>query len=145
MRTFRGLASIEGLDELVEEKGGVERARRGLGVELDAHERTRAMADTLIGTVVEVAEPRLPVARQALLVDRIAVVLRGDEAPGGAHAAARLVLTPMAELELVGIGASGQRQDLVAQAHAQDRSATVHGPAHVVDRGGAHLRIARTV
>src|SRR5689334_24638530 len=112
MRILRGLPSIEGLDQLVEEERGVERAGCGLGVELHAHERTGAMANALVGPVVEVAEPRLPLARQGLLVHREAVVLGGDEAARGSHAAARLVLTAMTELELVGVGARGESEDL---------------------------------
>jgi hypothetical protein len=70
-------------------------------VELDPPERFRAVPDPLVGPVVGVGEPGKPVCREGVLVHRVAVVLGRDETALGPLQDARLVLTPVAVLELV--------------------------------------------
>ena len=53
--------------------------------------------------------------------DGEAVVLRGDFDPAGVQVLHRLIGAAMAELELERLGAAGQRQQLMAQADAEDR------------------------
>ena len=54
-------------------------------------------------------------------VDREAVVLRGDLDRAGGHVAHRVVRAVVAERHLVGLRAEDDREDLVAEADAEDR------------------------
>ena len=74
-----------------------------LGVELHAEVRPRARADAFVGAVVDVHEPRLPVAGQRVVVDRVAVILAGDVAAARQQILHRLVHAAMAVGQLVGV------------------------------------------
>src|SRR5262249_1016956 len=110
------------LQEVVEEELGIGWARGGLGVELDASERLGAVPDPLVGPVVGVEEPGEPVLGEAVLVYRVAVILRGDVTALAATEDTGLVLPPVAVLQLVRLRPGCQGQDLAPQANAEDRN-----------------------
>ena len=58
---------------------------------------------------------------EQLRVDREAVVLRGDLDLAGLEVHDRMVRAAVAELELEGLAAAGEAEDLVAEADAEDR------------------------
>ena len=87
------------------------------------------------------AQPRGRLAR----VDGEAVVLAGDVTALRPLLEAGLVLAPVAELELVGVAAGGQGQELVAQADAEEGDALAQEPADGGDRRRRPLRVARAV
>ena len=77
--------------------------------------------DSLVGAVVGVGKPGVPVRWKFFCLNRKAVVLAGQVATPGAFFQAGLVLGAMAEFELVGAGASSQCQNLMTEADAQER------------------------
>src|SRR2546425_3711053 len=130
MRTFRGLRSMKTRDELVEQEVGVDRARGRFWMELHAQERALAVPYAFVRAVVEILEPRRPAGGQRPLVHGIAMVLGRDVAARRAHHGARLVLAAVSELELVGVGAGSERQDLVTEADAEDGALLLHHSPH---------------
>ena len=83
-------------------------------------------------------------ALQGGLVHRVGMVLGCDLDLPGQQIFHRVVAAPVAELELVGGGAAGQRDDLVAQADAEDGVSAPQGP-HQIDGRGHIFRVARPV
>ena len=81
---------------------------------------------------------------QRLLVDREAVVLRGDFDRARFEILHRLIRAAMAELELERLRAAGQAEQLVAQADAEDRLLAQQA-ADRADRVVERLRIAGAV
>ena len=79
------------------------------------------MAKALDRVVVEVQVRHFQIVGQRFGLDRKAVVLRGDLHPAAVPVHHGLVGAAMAELQLVGLRAAGQRQQLMAQADAEDR------------------------
>ena len=77
-------------------------------------------------------------------IDGEAVVLRGDLDAAGAEVFDRMVAAAVAELELVGLAAEGQAEELVAEADAEDRD-LADEMADVVLRVRHRLRIAGAV
>src|SRR5437870_5541999 len=111
---------MDGRDELIEQKAGVNRARCRFRMELHAQEWPLAVPYAFVRAVVEILEPRRPARGQRPLVHGMTVVLGRDVAARRAHHGARLVLAAVSELELVGVGAGSERQDLVTEADAED-------------------------
>src|SRR5712671_6440937 len=127
--------------EFVEQRLAIDRARGGLGMELHAHERLRAVAHAFVRAVVGVREPGLPALWERCRIDGEAVVLRGDEAARGAFLETGLVVAAVAELELVGARARGKREQLVPEADAHDRLYQLESLFQVEDRRTASGRI----
>jgi hypothetical protein len=74
------------------------------------------------------------------------VVLAGHVAAPGQEILDRLINAAMTVFQLVGIAARRQRQDLVAQADAEDRLVVVHHEgAQLVDQGAEVLWVAGSV
>src|SRR5882724_6866782 len=121
--------------ELVEQRLAIDRAGGGLGMELHAQERLRAVAHALVRAVVGVGEPGLPALGKRCRIDGEAVVLRGDEAallPSRlSDLYAGLVVAAVAELELVSTGAGREREQLMAEADAHDRAVRLHGAREI--------------
>ena len=90
-------------------------------MELGREERFPFVAYAFVGAVVHVYEQGLPLGGQSVVVDCEAVVLRCHKAAIGAHLAHRLVMAAVAVFELVGVGAGGFCQQLVAHADAAYR------------------------
>src|SRR5689334_13879463 len=104
-------------------------------MELDREKRARRVAHAFVRAVVRVGEPGVPAGGQGRRVDRVAVVLRGDVAAARAFFQAGLVVAAMAELELVGARARGEREQLVAEADPQYRLAALEDLLQLADRG----------
>ncbi len=74
------------------------------------------------------------------------MVLAGDVATPGHEVLHRLIDAAVAVLQLVGIAARGQGEDLMAQANAEDRLAHIaHQPSGLLDERRQVLRIAGPV
>ena len=76
----------------------------------------------------------LDVGRQRFRIDRKAMILRRDLDLAGLEFLDRVVRAAMPELQLVGIAAHRERQDLVAETDAEHRHVLLDQVARVVDR-----------
>ena len=103
------------------------------------------MLHSLIRLVIQVDEERFPFCRKCFIVNGIAMILRSDEGPVGPHLQDRLVVAAVPILELVGLGASGKRHELVAQANPEDGLVGGEGFLQVCDGHVASLRVARAI
>src|SRR5829696_10530853 len=107
--------------EPLEQRVGVMRPWGGLGVVLDREgghvQAFQALDDAVVG--VGVGDPGVP--REAVAVDREAVVVAGDGDPAGGQLDHRLVDPPVAELEPDRAAAHGLAEELVAEADAEHR------------------------
>ena len=81
---------------------------------------------------------------EQLRVDAEAVVLRGDLDLPRLEVLHRVVRAAVAELELVGLAAAGEAEDLVAEADAEGRQRVDEGLRRL-DRVGARLGVAGAV
>ena len=84
------------------------------------------MADTLVRAIVHIDEERLPVGGQRRIVDGIAMVLRGDEALGGAYLLNGLVVRAMTVFQFISLGTGGSGQELVTQTDTHARTYFFH-------------------
>ena len=80
------------------------------------------MAHSLVGAIVRIKEPWFPFQRQRFLVYSETMVLRRYEATLSSHLNAGLVLAAMSVLQLEGIGAGSQCQQLMSEADSKDRN-----------------------
>src|SRR6266478_9164761 len=109
------------------------RPRRLLGMILNREDGQTAVTEALQRPVVEIDMSRLQVARQIVLLDREAVVLRGDLDFLSALIEHRLVRAPVAEFQFERLAAPRLTQNLMTQADAEDRRQRLshelaHGP-----------------
>ena len=95
---------LEEFHELIEEELSVQRAGGCFRMELHREPGVAAVAYAFVGAVVHIHEEWLPFGRKALVIDGVTVVLGGDVAFLSPYQAHRLVVTAVAELQLVGIG-----------------------------------------
>ena len=134
-----GSAAYHGANEaqeVVKQEARIPGAWLSLGMELDAEKRLPSRADPLVGAVIDVHEPGLPLLAQGLIPHGIAVVLAGDVTAAGEQVLDRLIDAPVAIGELVGVRACRQRQYLVAEANTEDRLCeAAQQPAHLLDQG----------
>mmetsp|Transcript_31242 Transcript_31242/g.45695 ORF Transcript_31242/g.45695 Transcript_31242/m.45695 type:complete len:279 (+) Transcript_31242:3176-4012(+) len=133
------------VDEFGEEEPSVLGATSRLRVELHREEGLGHVDQTFVGDVVDVYEVRLPVGGKIGVINSVAVVLRGDVDLVRQHVLDRLVVPTVTELELVGLAARCTRQELVAQADAEDRNILLERPAQVLHSHFTHSWVARTV
>src|SRR5690606_15750341 len=84
------------------------------------------------------------IGRQAFGIHGITMVLTADLDLSGSLVQNGLIATPMAELELIGTCAAGEREDLVAHADPEERD-TPEELLHGVDGVGYCRRISRSV
>jgi hypothetical protein len=105
------------------------------------------MADTLVRAIVHIDEERLPVGGQRRIVDGIAMVLRGDEALGGAYLLNGLVVRAMTVFQFISLGTGSSSQELVTQTdtHARTYLRVIEERADMLHRSATLLRIARTI
>ena len=81
-----------------------------------------AVCCSLDGPVQQVQMRHLKRGRgEAVQIDRIGMVLRGDFDAAGLQAADRMVAAAVSEFQLVGAGAVGQRKNLMPEADAEER------------------------
>lgn len=114
------LVLLDVLDVLVEQVGRVEGPAFGLRMKLGGEDGARVVDEALVGLVVEVGEVLAPLGGERRGVDGVAVVLRCDVAPARAEVEGGDVVRAVAILELDGLGARGERDQLVAHADAHD-------------------------
>src|SRR3990170_4495913 len=112
---------LDHLDEAVEHVDVVERPGRGLRVVLDGEQRLRRVPEPLDGAVVQVHLGDLNAAAQAVPVQGVTVVLRGDVDAAGQEVLHRVVGATVAELQLERLRPEGAAQELVAEADAEHR------------------------
>lgn len=128
------LEHLDALEVLVEQIGAVHRAALGLRVELGREDGPGLVHHALVAAIVQVDKVLLEVARQGAGINGITVVLAGDVALASGQVKGRDVVSTVAVLELDGLGADGQGQELVAKAdtHDGDRR-SLHQAAEVVN------------
>ena len=97
------------------------RTSGGFGVVLHAERGERLMSQPFDSAIVQVDVSCLDIAWQALIIDREAVVLRGDLDLAVALIDDGLIDTTMAELELEGLRSECLAENLMPQADAKDR------------------------
>jgi hypothetical protein len=114
-------------------------------VPLEGEGRHVGAGDALQGAVEQRHVGGTQVFRQGIGVDRKTVVLAGDQHLAGIHVFHGVIGTVVAELHLQRPGARSQGQQLVAEADAEGRDATVEEFADGDDRVVAGLRIAGAV
>ena len=68
------------------------------------------MAYPLVGSVVGIDEPLRPALRHASAIDSVSMVLARHPAARSSDLDTGLILTPVTEVQLVGIETRGQRQ-----------------------------------
>jgi hypothetical protein len=147
VRLGMGASDFSFFDQLAEsgeEVTAVERAGRGLGVVLDAEEGPVAVLEAFEGIVVEVPVGNFAGFGQGRGVDAEAVVLGGDFDAAGGFVADGVVAAAVAELELVGSGAEGEGEELMAEADAEEGNLAGEG-AQGVDAIGDGGGVAGTV
>jgi hypothetical protein len=114
------LVLLDVLDVLVEQVTRVERSALGLGVELGAEDRAGVVDQTLVRLVVKVGEVLPPLTGEGGGVNSVSVVLRGDVALASAEVESRDVVGTVSVLELDGLRASGEGNQLVTHADTHD-------------------------
>mmetsp|Transcript_53303 Transcript_53303/g.125259 ORF Transcript_53303/g.125259 Transcript_53303/m.125259 type:complete len:315 (-) Transcript_53303:5901-6845(-) len=132
-------------DEAVEQVGDVMRAGAGFRVPLEAERRLVSAGDALQRAVEQADVSGAQVGRQRVGVHRETVVLAGDADAATVQVLDRMVGAVVAELHLEGLGARGQRQDLMPEADAKDRYAGLDQLGGRLDRVVAGLRVTRAV
>ena len=93
----------------------------GLRMELNAEVRTNARANALVGSVVDVDEPWLPIWRKGRILNRVSMVLARDVATPREQVLNGLIHTAMSVGQLVRIAAGGESQNLIAETDPEDR------------------------
>jgi hypothetical protein len=114
------LVLLHVLHVLVEQVGGIERPSLSLGMELSAEDGAGVVNQALVGLVVEVREVLAPLGGERGGIDRVPVVLGCDVAATGAEVESRNIVRAVAVLQLDGLCACGQGDELVAHADAHD-------------------------
>ena len=71
--------------------------------------------------VIQVDVGHLEPSGEVLRIHRVAMVLGGDGDPAGGKVLHRMIDPPVAELQLESPDATGQGEDLMAQADAEER------------------------
>ena len=112
---------------------------------LHAEDGLRLVTQTFDGLVVQVHVRDFQIRRQGLRVNRETVVLRRNFDFAGLEFLDRVVGAAVAELELIGIGAHRERQDLMSETDAEDRDIRLDQLTGVADRIVEHGRIAGPV
>ena len=95
--------------------------------------------------VVQIEVRHLHVARQRFGIDRKAVVLRRDLDLSGLEKFHRMIRAAVAELQLEGLAAEREPENLMAEADAEDRLVGLRQVARVLDGVVDRRRIARAV
>ena len=141
-----GLAALgHGFDEAVEQWSHIVRAGAGLRVTLEAESVLVGTLDALQGAIEQRLVDRPHIARQAALVHGETVVLTGDHHHARVEILYRVVGTVVAVPHFQGLGAGGQRQQLVTEADAEHRNISLEDFLDRLDRVVARLRIARAI
>lgn len=114
-------------------------------MELGGEDGFGLMTNTLVGAIVDVNERRLPLIAQSLGIESKTVVLAGDVALVGAAADHGVVVGAVTIGQLICLATSGNAEELIAKADAEDGFAYLDGFLDVGHGGLTHLWVARTV
>ena len=90
-------------------------------MELHAEVWSDARANALVGSVVDVDEPWLPIRRKSGILNRVPMVLARDVATPREQVLHGLIHAAMSVGQFVGIAAGGEAEDLVTQANTENR------------------------
>ena len=93
----------------------------GLRMELHAEVWADARANALVGSVVDVDEPWLPIRRKSGILNRVPMILARDVTTPREQVLHGLIHAAMSVGQFVGIAAGGEGEDLVTQANPEDR------------------------
>jgi hypothetical protein len=127
------LALVNIFQELFKNEFRVYGAGVGFRVELRAADGFAHVAKPLVGAVVQVREPGLPIAGEGIGVHGVSMVLAGDVAMAGEFIAHGLVLAAVTVLEFEGLAAGGQSEHLMPEANPEDRFVLADGVADLVN------------
>src|ERR1017187_6847240 len=131
--------------EIVEQIVRIVRAGRGFGMVLHTEYRLAAVAETFQRLIVQIDVGDFDLAQvERIRVHGEPVIVRGDLHAPGEFIAHRMVGAAMSELELVGLAAKGEPEQLVAETDAEDGLLTDE-LADVAHLGDQRLRIAGAV
>jgi len=135
------------VDEDVKEVFRVLWATHELRVKLDRGDGLLGVDEPLVGAIVDIAKVGLPRGRQSRLVDRVAVILGGDDALACHKVQGRLVVATVAMFELVRGRAGGKPKEKVAHADPKHRRGVLLGDQlpEVVNSGSTPGRVAWAV
>ena len=118
------IPSLDHLHEIVEQIVRIVRAGRGLGMVLHAEHRMIAMAEAFQRLVVQIDVGELDLVQvERIGIHREAVIVRRDLHLVGELVQHRVIGAAMAELQLVGLAAKREAENLMAQADAENRLA----------------------
>ena len=78
------------------------------------------MTDALVGAVVHVHEPRLPLVPQRIAIDCIAMILARDEATACSRHLHGLVMAAMSVFQFIDRSSTGLGKELVSHADAEN-------------------------
>jgi len=132
-------------NEALEQWQQVMRTRTGLGMSLEAENGTVFKLYSLQGAIEQRAMRRLHVLRQAVFIDREAMILARDHYPPRFQILDRVIRSMMAKLHLQCLGACCQSQQLMAQANAEHGNSDFNEVLDCCDRIAARFRIAGTI
>lgn len=130
------------VQELIKHKFRVHGAGVGFRVELRAADGFAHVAKPLVGAVVQVGEPGLPIAGERIGVHGETMILAGDVAMAGEFIAHGLVLAAVTVLEFEGLAAGGKPEHLVPEANSEDRFVLADGVANLVNHLVAQTGVA---
>jgi hypothetical protein len=116
----KGLFLLQHPAKLCEQVTAVVRTGGRLGMVLDAERCQLPVSHSGDGVVVQVAVGDFQIAGQRVFFDREAVVLRRDFHLAVDHVQDGLVRSPVTELQLEGLGAASQAEQLMPEADAKD-------------------------
>jgi len=140
------LGELDALEVLVKQVGAVHGTTLGLRVELGGEDGSGLVKHTLVGSVVQVDEVLLEVARESAGVDGVTVVLAGDVAETGGQVESGDVVGSVTVLELDGASADSKSQELVTQTDTHDGNVRgFHKTGKVVNSSLAMGRVTGTV
>ena len=114
-------------------------------MELYGTERFGLVSDALIGAVVHVDKPWLPIASECGVVNCISMVLRCDEASVRADHAYRLVMASVTVFQLICRSSCCPCHQLVSHADAENRLVLLHCDTQIVYCLLAEFRVSRAV
>ena len=138
-RPVRGVERLECFRRHVRPGGGAARAWLNNVVVTTTHTRRHGCHNDVVRAVGRTADMRAGEGGGE------AVVVAGDVDAAGGQVDDRLVHAAVAVAQLVGAQAEGQREDLAAQADAEDGQPGVQHPAHRVHRVRGRGRVAGAV
>ena len=114
-------------------------------MELHRAEWLGLVADTLVGTVIHIYKPWLPIASESCRVYSISVILRSDETSVCSDHANRLIMTSVTIFQFICGRTCSPGHQLVTHTDSENRLILSHGLADILDCLRAEFRVAGTI